>query len=225
MQKVVLITGASGGLGTAVTNEFLANGDRVIGASRSIKQSEFPHDNFVPIALDATQADKARELVANVVERFGRIDSLVHVMGGFASGAVHETDDATWARMRDLNLTAAFNVLRAVIPVMRQARAGRIIAVGSRAAHERHPGIAAYSAFKVALTSLIQSVAAENKEFGITANVVLPGTMDTPGNRAVDADTHLWVPPQAVARTILFLASDAASHVNGASIPVSGFDV
>ena len=97
--------------------------------------------------------------------------------------------------------------------------------MGSRAAHERHAGIAAYSAFKVALASLIQSIAAENKQFGITANVVLPGTMDTPGNRSPGADTSLWVPPEAVARTILFLASDAASHVNAAEIPVSGFDV
>jgi NAD(P)-dependent dehydrogenase (short-subunit alcohol dehydrogenase family) len=127
--------------------------------------------------------------------------------------------------MQDLNLTAAFNITRAVIPVMREAKAGRIIAVGSRAAHERHAGIAAYSAFKVALASLVQSIAAENKKFGITANIVLPGTMDTPANRTPGADTSLWVPPEAVARTIVFLASDAASHVNAAAIPVSGFDL
>jgi NAD(P)-dependent dehydrogenase (short-subunit alcohol dehydrogenase family) len=225
MQKFVLITGASGGLGTAVTNEFLANGDRVVGVSRGIKESEFPHDNFVAFAADATQPDKARDVVNSTIERFGRVDTLVHVMGGFAAGALHETDDATWARMRDLNLTAAFNILRAVIPVMREAKSGRIVAVGSRAAHERHPGIAAYSAFKVALASLIESVAAENKDFGITANIVLPGTMDTPGNRGAGTGSSLWVPPEAVARTILFLASDASSHVNGAAIPVSGFDV
>ena len=106
MEKVVLITGASGGLGTAVTKEFLANGYNVIGSSRNIKESEFPGDNFVGFAADITQADKADDLVAFTVERFGRIDCLVHVMGGFAAGAVHETDDATWARMRDLNLTA-----------------------------------------------------------------------------------------------------------------------
>lgn len=225
MDRVVLITGASGGLGTAVTTEFLANGDRVIGVSRSIKQSEFPGDKFFAFPADITHADRAGEAVAFAVERFGRIDTLVHVMGGFAAGAVHETDDATWNKMRDLNLTAAFHMLRAVIPLMRQAKRGRIIAVGSRAAHERHAGIAAYSAFKVALASLIQSVAAENKDWGITANIVLPGTMDTPGNRGGGAANSLWVPPQAVARTILFLASDAASHVNGAEIPVSGFDV
>ena len=225
MDKVVLITGANGGLGTAVTNEFLANGDRVIGVSRSIKQGDFSHDHFTAMAADVTQDGAARALVAGVVERFGKVDTLVHVMGGFAAGAVHETDDATWTKMRDMNLTAAFYMARAVIPVMRKARAGKIIAVGSRAAHERHAGIAAYSAFKVALASLIQSIAAENKQFGITANVVLPGTMDTPGNRSPGADTSLWVPPEAVARTILFLASDAASHVNAAEIPVSGFDV
>jgi NAD(P)-dependent dehydrogenase (short-subunit alcohol dehydrogenase family) len=225
VETIILITGASGGLGSAVTSEFLANGDRVIGVSRSIKQNEFPHDKFVAYPADITQDDKARALVDSVTERFGRIDSLVHVMGGFAAGTVHETDDATWAKMRDMNLTAAFNIARAVIPVMRKARAGKIIAVGSRVAHERHAGIAAYSAFKVALASLIQSIAAENKRFGITANIVLPGTMDTPGNRSPGADTTLWVPPQAVAKLIIFLASDAASHVNAAEIPVSGFDL
>jgi NAD(P)-dependent dehydrogenase (short-subunit alcohol dehydrogenase family) len=225
MDKVVLITGASGGLGTAVTNEFLANGDRVIGVSRNIEQSDFTRENFFAVAADLTQPDKSREVVNAVVQKYGRIDTLVHVMGGFAAGAVHETDDATWAKMRDLNVTAAFYIFRAVIPVMRKAHAGRIIAVGSKAAHERHAGIAAYSATKVALASLIQSVAAENKDAGITANTVLPGTMDTPGNRTPGADTRLWVPPASVARMIVCLASDAASHVNGAAIPVSGFDV
>ena len=225
MSRVVLITGASGGLGSAVTQEFLSNGDRVVGVSRSIKQGEFKGDNFFAHAADITQAEKVKEMVATVVQRYRAIDVLVHVMGGFAAGAVHETDDATWVRMRDMNLTAAFYVLREVIPVMRKAKTGKIIAVGSRVAHERHAGIAAYSAFKVALASLIESVAAENKKFGITANVVLPGTMDTPGNRTPGADTHLWVPPEAVARTILFLAGDAASLVNAASVPVSGFDV
>src|SRR4051812_40941712 len=115
MEKVVLITGASGGLGSSVTNEVLANGDRGIGVSRSIKQNESPDEKFVASPADITQDDKARALVASVTERFGRIDSLVHVMGGFAAGTVHETDDATWAKMRDMNLTAAFNMARAVI--------------------------------------------------------------------------------------------------------------
>ena len=225
MDEVVLITGASGGLGTAVTNAFLANGDRVVGVSRSIKQDEFPGDKFFALPADVTQAASAAKVVTSVVERYGRVDTLVHVMGGFAAGAVHETDDATWTKMRDLNLTAAFYMARAVIPVMRKAKKGRVIAVGSSAAQGRHAGIAAYSAFKVALASLIQSIAAENKNFGITANTVLPGTMDTPGNRGGGAANSLWVPPEAVARTILFLASDAASHVNAAEIPVTGFDV
>jgi len=144
-------------------------------------------------------------------------------MGGFEAGTVHETDDATWARMRDLNLTAAFNIFRATLPVMRAQRGGRIIAVGSLAAHEGGRGIAAYSAFKNALESLVHSVAVENGDCGITANIVLPGTMDTPGNRASGGDSSRWVPPEAVADLIVFLASGKGNHVNGAAIPVRGF--
>jgi NAD(P)-dependent dehydrogenase (short-subunit alcohol dehydrogenase family) len=110
-----------------------------------------------------------------------RIDILVHLVGAFAGGApVSETDDATLDRMLDLNFRSAFYVIRAVIPFMRAAGQGRIIAIGSRAAIEPQPTIAAYSASKAALVSLIQSAAKENKDRGITANVILAGTMDTP---------------------------------------------
>lgn len=223
--KVVLVTGANGALGSEVTRVFLDAGARVIGVSRSIKQSDFAHDKFTALAGDATDAAEAARIVADVVSQFARIDVLVHVMGGFAAGKLHETDDATWARMRDLNLTAAFYIFRAVIPHMRKARSGRILAVGSRVAHERHAGIAAYSATKLALASLIESVAAENKDAGITANIVLPGTMDTPANRTPGADTSRWIPPRSVAELLLYLASDKGTHINGAAIPVSGFDV
>jgi NAD(P)-dependent dehydrogenase (short-subunit alcohol dehydrogenase family) len=176
MSRVVLITGASGGLGTEVTKAFLASGAQVIGTSRSIKQAEFPEANFNAVPADITKADEAVRVANSTREQFGRVDSLIHVMGGFAAGAVHETD-ATWARMRDLNLTAAFNIFRATLPIMREQRSGRIVAVGSLAAEEGVAGIAAYSAFKNALASLVKSIAAENNDHGITANIVLPGTM------------------------------------------------
>ena len=124
-------------------------------------------------------------MVARLAAQFEKIDVLVHVMGGFAGGAsVAETDDATWQKMMDLNVNAAFYVLRAVVPVMREAGYGRIIAIGSRQAVQPAAGVGAYSASKAALVSLVQTVAIENKDKNIRANVILPGTMDTPANRA-----------------------------------------
>jgi NAD(P)-dependent dehydrogenase (short-subunit alcohol dehydrogenase family) len=222
--KTALITGAKGGLGTFVTRTFLAAGARVIGVSRSIQQADFPDARFTAVAAELASGDAARALV----ERFPRIDILVHLVGGFAGGAmVAATDDATLQRMLDLNLWSAFHMLRAVIPGMRAAGSGRIVAIGSRAAVEPQPAIAAYSASKAALVSLVRSVAMENKDRGLTANIVLPGTMDTPANRAGDpkADFSKWVDPQEVANLVLWLASEGAGQVSGAVIPVYGKDL
>jgi NAD(P)-dependent dehydrogenase (short-subunit alcohol dehydrogenase family) len=162
------------------------------------------------------------------VERFGRIDALVHVMGGFAGGqSVAETADATFEKMLDLNYRAAFYMARAVLPQMRQQGSGRILAVASRQGLEPAAMVGAYSASKAALVSLIKTIALENKDRGISANTVLPGTMDTPGNRGGDpnVDTSQWVSPSQVAALLVHLASDAAQQITGAAIPVYGKQV
>jgi NAD(P)-dependent dehydrogenase (short-subunit alcohol dehydrogenase family) len=223
--KTALITGAKGGLGTHVTKTFLAAGANVAGVSRSIQQTDFPDARFAAVAGGLSSLAAAQQNVWAVAQRFGRIDILVHLVGGFAGGApVTETEHATLERMLDLNLRTAFYILRAVIPMMRASGYGRIVAIGSRAAVEPQPLIAAYSASKAALVSLMRTVALENKDRGITANVILPGTIDTPANRAADphADLTKWVEPQQVANLALWLASDAASQVTGAVIPVYG---
>jgi len=160
--------------------------------------------------------------------RFGRLDVLVHTVGGFAGGrSIAETDDATFQRMLDLNLNSVFHILRASIPVLRQTGNGRLIAIGSRAALEPGAGVGAYSASKAAMVSLIRTAALENKDAGLTANVILPGTMDTPANREAmpNADVSKWVRPAAVASLITWLASDAGRDISGAVIPVYGSDV
>jgi NAD(P)-dependent dehydrogenase (short-subunit alcohol dehydrogenase family) len=126
--------------------------------------------------------------------------------------------------MLDLNLNSAFNILRVVIPHMRQAKSGRIVAIGSRAAEEPATTIAAYSASKAGLVSLIRTVALENKDLPITANIILAGTMDTPGNRKAmpKADPSQWVQPASIASLIVWLASDAGKDVSGAAIPMYG---
>jgi NAD(P)-dependent dehydrogenase (short-subunit alcohol dehydrogenase family) len=223
--KIALVTGADGGLGTHVTRALLDRGATVIGVSRNIQQSSVDGPAFVALSADLSSAEKAKTLVDGIVARFGRLDIVAHLVGGFAGGqTIAETDVTTFQRMLDLNLNSAFYVLRAVIPHMRRAGSGRIIAIGSRAAEDPGPGVGAYSASKAALVSLIQTVALENKDLAITANVLLPGTMDTPANRQAmpGADTSKWVQPASVASLIAWLASDAGKDVTGAVIPVYG---
>jgi NAD(P)-dependent dehydrogenase (short-subunit alcohol dehydrogenase family) len=223
--QVVLITGAKGGLGNSVTEEFLAAGALVAGTSRSIVDADFPNPRFAAIAADLTDARAALKLAEGVIRRFQKIDTLVHVMGGFAGGKpIPETDDATWERMMSLNLYSAVNILRAVIPHMRQAGQGRIIAIGSRTAVEPAANLSAYNASKAALVSLIETAALENQDLGITANVILPAAMNTDANRKADpaADPAKWVQPERVAALVAFLASPAAAQITGAAIPVYG---
>jgi NAD(P)-dependent dehydrogenase (short-subunit alcohol dehydrogenase family) len=221
--KIVLITGAKGGLGTDVTKAFLDFGATVVGVSRSIQQTDFSSLNFAAYPADITQPQPTRDLITKVIAKYGRIDVLVHVMGGFAAGKIHETDDETWERMRDLNLSSAFYIAREVLSRMRESGGGRLIAIGSLAAVEPHAGIGAYVATKTALASLYRTIALENADKNITANVILPGTMDTPTNRAAmpKADPSKWVQPADVAKVVLLLASEAGAQINGALIPIS----
>jgi len=223
--KIALVTGANGGLGTSVTRALLDSGATVVGVARHIQQAEFESSSFVAISAELTSGDAAQKTVDEVLSSFGRIDILAHLIGGFAGGkTIAELDDATFEKMLDLNLRSAFRVLRAVIPHMRRAGSGRIIAIGSRAAEDPGPGVGAYSLSKAALVSLIRTVARENKQQGITANVILPGTIDTPANRDAmpSADRRSWVQPDSIASLMVWLASDAGKDVTGATIPVYG---
>lgn len=223
--KVVLVTGANGGLGTYATQAFLDADATVIGTSRKIQQSDFSNPRFTAMTGEISTWEGAKELLHQVAARFGKLDVVAHTVGGFAGGqSVAETDDATFQHMFDLNLNATFHLLRAVLPLMRQSGNGRIIAIGSRAAVEPGVNVGAYSASKAAMVSLIRTVALENKDAGITANVILPGTMDTPANRRSmpNADFSKWVRPGTVAGLMVWLAGEAGKDINGAVIPVYG---
>jgi len=224
--KVVLVTGADGGLGTYVTQAFLDAGAAVVGTSRKIQPSDFESANFTALAAEISTSAGAKSLVDQVVERFGKLDVVAHTVGGFAGGqSIADTDDATIQRMFDLNLNCVFYILRAAVPLLRKT-SGRVIAIGSRAALEPGAGVGAYSASKAAMVSLIRTVAVENKDAGLTANVILPGTMDTPANRKAipNADMSKWVQPASVAKLVVWLAGEAGKDVNGAVIPVYGKD-
>jgi NAD(P)-dependent dehydrogenase (short-subunit alcohol dehydrogenase family) len=226
--KVAVVTGANGGLGTFVTQALLDAGATVAGVSRNVQQSEFNHPAFTALPAELSTAAGASSMVESVMRRFGRIDVLAHTVGGFAGGkSIADTDDATFQRMFDLNLNSTFYLLRAAIPAVRKTGKGRIIAIGSRAALEPGAGVGAYSASKAAMVSLIKTVALENKDAGLTANVILPGTIDTPANRKAmpNADFAKWVQPASIASLIVWLAGEAGKDVNGAVIPVYGADV
>jgi NAD(P)-dependent dehydrogenase (short-subunit alcohol dehydrogenase family) len=223
--KVVIITGASGGLGAVVTKAFLNNGARVIGVDRVAhsRNADHPALSHFAVALDNPEA--VRMLVADVMDLHGRIDAVVHLVGGYAGGQrIDETTDETWEQMIAMNLRPSWVLLRAVLPIMRKARRGSIVAIGTSAALHPVATLGAYGASKAALISLIGTIAEENREHNIRANVVSPNTMDTPANRAAmpDADPGKWVQPANVASLLVWLVSDAGAEVNGSVIPLPG---
>lgn len=226
--RVILVTGANGGLGTHVTQAFLDAGATVIGTSRAIQQIEFKSPNFTAIPADISTLNGARGLVEQLLTRAGKLDVLVHTVGGFAGGqSIVETDDATFQQMLDANLNSVFHILRATIPALRKGGDGRLIAIGSRAAVDPGARVGAYSASKAAMVSLVKTAALENRDAGLQANVILPGTIDTPANRKAmpNADVSKWVQPTAIASLILWLAGNGGRDVNGSVIPIYGSDI
>ncbi len=221
---MVLVTGASGALGTAVARRFAAAGDAVAGTSRSWKDKE-PPEGIFPLEADLSRKEAADALVREVLARHGRLDVLVHVVGGFAGGKpVAETPDAVWERMIEINFTAARRMIQAAVPEMERAGGGRIVAVGSRAGEQPAARLAAYACSKAALHMLVRCAAEELRGAGITVNAVLPSIIDTPANRAAmpGADFSRWVKPEAVAEAVHWLASPAAAEISGALVPVYG---
>lgn len=223
--KVVIITGASGGLGIPVTKTFLEAGARVVGVDRlpRSKSPEHPALTHVAVALEDFAA--VEELVKDTMLLHGRIDAVVHLVGGFAGGLrLEETTDEVWDKMFAVNLRPAIHLARAVLPVMRAAKRGAFLAIGSPAALEAVPTLGAYAAAKAALISLIKTIAVENRDARIRANIVAPGTMDTHANRIAmpDYDSTRWVQPAHVASLLVWLASDAGAEVTGAVLPLPG---
>lgn len=232
--KVVLVTGAAGNLGQAVAQALGRVGARRVLADRSSDRlAKLYSANGADLLLigdtDFTREEAVAQMVKTALARFGRIDALVNTIGGFTGGKpVHEDDLDSWDRMLAINLRTTLLACRAVIPAMIAqggGGGGRIVTVGARAALLGGvAGLGAYVAAKSAVIRLTETLAAELKDREITVNCVLPGTIDTPQNRRdmPKADHSRWVPPAAIADVIVFLCSDAARAVSGASMPVYG---
>jgi NAD(P)-dependent dehydrogenase (short-subunit alcohol dehydrogenase family) len=218
--KVVVVTGAAGVLGGAVATEFASRGATL--ALVDIVDISARSASFV---CDLTDAAACRELVGGIVRRLGRLDVLANVAGGFAMGeTVHETTDATWQAMFDINVHTMLNMVRACVPQMLSQRSGRIVNIGARAGMRGAARMGAYCAAKSTVIRLTESLAEELKEHGINVNCVLPSIIDTPRNRTdmPDADFSKWVAPVELARAIAFLASDQCNAIHGAALPVEG---
>jgi len=230
--RVVMVTGAAGNLGTAVARAFRAAGARLVlvdrdpeRLSRLLPDLAGSADCCIAAPVDLTDEAAVKATVDEILGRFGRIDVLVNVAGGYRGGTpVHETPLATWDFLLSLNARTVYIASSAVIPAMLRQGSGKIVNVAARAALQGAAKLGAYSASKSAVIRLTEAMAAELKNDGINVNCVMPGTIDTPDNRAAmpKADTGRWVQPEALADVILFLASDAARAVHGAAIPVYG---
>lgn len=227
--RVVIVTGGTGALGQAVVLRFLADSVAVAVPYAVEAEAKALRARVAPDAArllvepaDVTDADAMQRFVDGVLRRHGRLDVLVAAVGGFAGGALVDTERATWDRMLALNLTSAFTAARAVVPHMLASGSGRVITVASRAVVPPTGGFIGYTVAKAGVIALTQALAEETRGRGVTVNAVLPSTMDTPANRAAmpDADRRGWVPVESVAEAIAFLASDQASHITGSLLTV-----
>jgi NAD(P)-dependent dehydrogenase (short-subunit alcohol dehydrogenase family) len=228
MTATVLVTGASGGLGGAVTEAFLADGWRVVAASRS----GHPHgataapDRLVVVAADLDEpADVAAAVAAATQDAGAPLRALVNLVGGFRiGGRVHETPVEDPERQLALNLRPTWLVTRAVLPHLVAGGGGAVVCMSSRAAVAPFRGGAGYAAAKAAVLAFAQAVAVEYRADGVRCNAVLPSVIDTPANRAAqpDADFSRWVPPAQVAAVIRFLCGEESAPTSGAAIPVYG---
>ena len=219
----MVVTGASGVLGRAIADAALARGCAVAAIDfGSVDRTD--SDNWIGLGgVDLADPVAAQAAINAAAQRFGRIDGLLNAVGGF----VWQTTDGpleSWDRMHRINVTTVLNACRAALPHLAKSAGGRIVNVGAFGALQAGAGMGAYAASKAGVHKLTEALAEESKATTITVNAVLPSIIDTPANRAdmADADFSTWVQPTELAEVMLFLASDAASAVTGALLPVKG---
>ncbi|CAN5291599.1 SDR family oxidoreductase [soil metagenome] len=221
--KIVVITGASGALGQVVVEMALARGATVVAIDHASKTPASTPKLLQIGGVDLSDAVDAEKAIATAASHPGGIDVLINIAGAFTYEMIDGGSDNSWEKMHRLNLLTALHASRAAIPHLVAAKAGRIVNIGAIGALQAGAGMGAYAASKAGVHRLTESLAAELKG-KVTVNAVLPSTIDTPANRRdmPQADFSKWVTAQELAEVILFLASDAASAVTGALLPVSG---
>ncbi|MDT0222340.1 SDR family NAD(P)-dependent oxidoreductase [Gordonia sp. AC31] len=228
MTQTVIVSGGTGGLGSAVTRTLLDDGWRVVVPGRTeAGLSRLPESNrLVGVHADLFDEASVAEVVAIAAsDASAPVTAVVNLVGGFAMG---ERVDATpvdeFERLLRLNLRPLYLLSAAAIPLIIEAGGGSIVGVSAKAAFAPFSGAAGYITSKAAVWAFISALAAEYKSDGIRANAILPSVIDTPGNRASQPDSSRagWVSPESIAQTISFLVSDASSAITGAQVPVPG---
>ncbi len=230
--RVVLITGASGTTGRIVAGAFAGTGarlglagsdhHRLVAVARDLGLDD---DRWAPAVGDLRQAEDARSVVGQVVERFGRVDVVLHLIGGWTGGvAVADLDPAVVRGMLDQHLWTTLNIVQAALPGMLGAGWGRIAAVGSRSALEAAPRVASYAIAKAAEDTILRTVAREVAGSGVTANLLIVGTIDEAHERdtAPTARNASWTTPEEISAALLYLCSDEAAGINGVRLPLDG---
>lgn len=223
--RVVVVTGAFGALGRVAVEAALAAGFSVAAIDFAVSPTAPPATEALIIGgVDLTDAAQAQAAINTVAERFGRIDALLNIAGGFAWQTVEGGEPATWDRLYRLNVLTTLNCSRAALPLLLAGDSGRIVNVGANGASRAAAGMGAYAASKAGVHRLTEALAEETKGRGVTVNAVLPSIIDTPANRAdmPEADFSRWVSPRDLVAVMLFLASPAAGAVTGALVPVTG---
>ena len=225
--KAIVITGAYGVLGAETARAAVRCGARVALIDRATDAPPALLEACGPGAVqlrgvDLSNAADATQAINAADQGLRGLDALINIAGTFRWQTIADGDSETWDLLYAINLKTAVNASRAALAHMRKS-GGRIINVGANAAAKSGAGMGPYAASKAGVHRLTQSLAEEVKDLGITVNAVLPSILDTPGNRAAmpEADFSKWVTPRALANVILFLASDEASAVTGALLPVT----
>lgn len=226
--RTIIVTGAAGNLGKAVAKAFAdLHGNLVlVDLKRESLEAAFGSENNQRAFVAANLLDMAgaTSVAQAALARFGRIDVLCNIAGGFRMGeTVHETSDENWNFLFDINTRTLLNMVRAVVPHMLKAGGGKIVNVGAFAAQKGVAQMGAYTAAKGTVIRMTEAMAAELRDKNINVNCVLPTIIDTPENRAAmpTANPAKWVAPADLANVIVFLASDAARAVHGAALPVT----
>ena len=227
--RIIAVTGAFGVLGEVVATAAVAQGARValidfntVPPDRLMEACGI--DALVQTGVDLADPDQAAKALDATGARFGRLDALINIAGGFRWQTLQDGDPAVWDMLYAMNVKTAANASRAALPWLRKSAAGRIVNVGAMGAVKSAAGMGAYGASKAGVHRLTESLAEELKGEGITVNAVLPSIIDTPANRAdmPEADFSAWVSPADLAKVMLFLASPDARAVTGALLPVTG---
>jgi NAD(P)-dependent dehydrogenase (short-subunit alcohol dehydrogenase family) len=232
VDRIAVITGGTGGLGTALAARLHESGYRLAvtyllpdEARRFEQELDVDEDRLMLRRVDATNPEAVGEFMDEVAGSFGAIHAVCSLVGGWAGGRdVEDTDDVRLERMLDLNLRSAFYTVRAAIPHLKRAGWGRIVLVGSRAVVENPPGQAAFNIAKAGVVALGKTIAQELDGSGVTASVLMPSVIDTPATRETVpfAGYVGWPTPEEIAGVAAFLVSEQAGVMNGATIPVYG---